>query len=107
MKKSIEKPSAEAKALSLFLMAYKAKDPSYKEKSKRINRQWDLVKANELSKDDYMAEVQTMLTSYGGYDEVIEKTIKFYIENTGEWKPRGDDKYSVDANKIADQILNK
>jgi hypothetical protein len=54
-----------------------------------------------------MEEVQNMLTSYGGYDEVIEKTVRFYIENTGEWKSRGDDKYSIDAKKIADQILNK
>ena len=43
MKKTSEKPSPEAKALSLFLMAYKTKDPVYKEKSKRINRLWSLV----------------------------------------------------------------
>ena len=107
MEKNPEKPSPEAKALSLYLMAYKVKDSSYKEKAKRINRMWDLVKSNELSKVDYMEEVQNMLTSYGGYDEVIEKTVRFYIENTGEWKSRGDDKYSIDAKKIADQILNK
>lgn len=106
MKKIIEKPSPEAKALSLFLMAYKSKDPIYKEKSKRINRQWDLVQINELSKDEYMEEVNSMLDSYGGYSEVIKKTIQFYIETTGEWKSRGDDKYSIDAKLIADQ-LNK
>ena len=39
MKKDIKKPSPEAKALSFFLMAYKTKDPIYKEKSKRINKQ--------------------------------------------------------------------
>jgi len=105
--KNIEKPTPEAKALSLFLMAYKNIDPSYKEKSKRINRQWDLVKTNQLSKEDYMAEVQDMLTSYGGYNEVIEKTVNYYIETTGEWKSRGEDKYSLDAKKIADRILNK
>lgn len=107
MKNTIEKPTPEAKALSLFLMAYKAIDPSYKEKSKRINRQWDLVKTNQLSKDDYMEEVNTLLNSFGGYTEVIEKTVKYYIENTGEWKSRGEDKYSLDAKKIADGILNK
>ena len=32
-----QKPSKEAKALSLFLMAYKSVNPVYKEKSKRIN----------------------------------------------------------------------
>jgi len=105
--KNIDKPTPEAKALSLFLMAYKNIDPSYKEKSKRINRQWDLVKTNQLSKEDYMAEVQDMLTSFGGYTEVIEKTVNYYIENTGEWKSRGEDKYSLDAKKIADGILNK
>ncbi len=107
MKKNIEKPSPEAKALSLFLMAYKTIKPIYKEKSKRINRLWDLVKNNELSRSDYMEEVQNMLTSYGGYSEVVEKTVRFYIEKTGEWKLQGDDKYSLDAKKIADKILDK
>ena len=54
MKKNIEKPSPEAKALSLFLMAYKTKDPIYKDKSKRMNRLWDLVTMNKLSKSDYI-----------------------------------------------------
>lgn len=107
MSKNIEKPSPEVKALSLFLMAYKTKNPLYKEKSKRINRQWDLVKTNQLSKSDYMAEVQSMLTSYGGYSEVVEKTVKFYIEKTGEWNYQGNDKYGQDAQKIADEILKK
>ncbi len=107
MKKSIEKPSPEAKALSLFLMAHKTINPIYKEKSKRINRMWDLVKINELSKNDYMEEVQNMLTSYGGYSEVVEKTVRYYIEKTGEWKLQGDDKYCIDAKQIADKILNK
>jgi len=95
MTKKIEKPSPEAKALSLFLMAYKTKNPIYKEKSKRINRLWDLVKLDKLSRSDYIEEVQNMLTSYGGYSEVVEKTVRFYIEKTGEWKLQGDDKYSL------------
>ena len=107
MKKKIEKPSPEAKALSLFLMAYKTIDPVYKEKSKRINKLWDLVIRGDLSKSDYIEEVQKMLTSYGGYSEVVEKTVRFYIEKTGEWKLQGDDKYCLDARQIADKILNK
>lgn len=107
MTKNTEKPSPEAKALSLFLMAYKTKDPIYKEKSKRINKLWDLVKADELSRDDYNKEVQNMLTSYGGYAEVVEKTVKFYIEKTGEWKLQGDDKYCMDAKLVVDKIMTK
>ena len=107
MNKKIEKPSPEAKALSLFLMAYKTTNPIYKEKSKRINRLWDLVKIDELSRSDYIEEVQNMLSSYGGYSEVVEKTVRFYIEKTGEWKLQGDDKYCLDAKQIADKILNK
>jgi hypothetical protein len=83
--KKPEKPSPEAKALSLFLMAYKTTSPAYKEKAKRINRQWDLVMAEELSKSDYLEDVKSMLNSYGGYAEVVEKTVRFYIEKTGEW----------------------
>jgi len=107
MKKKSEKPSPEAKALSLFLMAYKTTNPIYKEKSKRINRLWSLVIKDELSKNDYLEEVQNMLTSYGGYSEVVEKTVRFYIEKTGEWKLEGNDKYCLDAKKIADKIQNK
>jgi hypothetical protein len=107
MKKNTEKPSPEAKALSLFLMAYKTLNPIYKEKSKHINRLWDLVIIDKLSRNDYIEEVQNMLTSYGGYSEVIEKTVRFYIEKTGEWKLQGDDKYCLDAKQIADKILNK
>lgn len=101
------KPSPEAKALSLFLMAFKKTNPIYKEKSKRINKLWDQVKANELSNSDYFEEVQKMLASCGGYDSVIEKTVKHYIETTGEWKLVGDDKYCTDAKKISDQILKQ
>ena len=107
MKKNTEKPSSEAKALSLFLMAFKSVDPAYKEKAKRINRQWDLVVKGELGKDEYLVEVQDMLSNFGGYDQVVEKTVQFYIEKTGEWKLQGEDKYCSDAKKIADKILNK
>ena len=107
MKNNTEKPSPEAKALSLFLMAYKTIDPIYKEESKRINKQWDLVKVDKLSMSDYMGKVRNMLTSYGGYSEVVEKTVRFYIEKTGKWTLQGDDKYCLDAKQIADKILNK
>ena len=107
MKKQTEKPSKEVKALSLFLMAFKTKDPSYKEKAKRINRQWDLVVANELSRNTYMEEVENMLASFGGYAEVVEKTVRYYIGKTGEWTLNGDDQYSIDAKKVADKILTK
>ena len=106
MNKKNIKPTPEAKALSLFLMAYKTIDPSYKEKSKRINRLWTLVLSDELKKEDYMEEVNYILTSYGGYDEVVEKTVRYYIEKTGEWKLKGDDKYCVDAKIIADKLLS-
>ncbi len=107
MTKKNEKPSPEAKALSLFLMAYKTINPIYKEKAKRMNRLWSLVLADEFSRTEYVEEVQNTLTSYGGYSEVVEKTVKFYIEKTGEWKLEGDDKYCQDAKKIADEILKK
>ena len=107
MKKTIGKPSPEAKALSLFLMAHKTTSPIFKDKARRINRLWDLVKSDELSKSDYMEEVQNMLTFYGGYLEVVEKTVRFYIEKTGEWKLQGDDKYCLDAKQIADEIMKK
>lgn len=107
MKSKTVKPSAEAKALSLFLMAYKTIKPIYKEQLKRINKLWDLVKLNELSKSDYMEAVQNMLTLYGGYDAVVEKTVQYYIEKTGEWKLEGNDKYCNDAKQIADKIMTK
>ena len=107
MKKPVEKPTTEAKALSLFLMAFKSIEPMYKEKLKRINRQWDLVTLNEISKNTYAKEVQAMLVSFGGYKEVVEKTVKYYIDKTGEWNATGDDKYSADAQKIADKLLKK
>lgn len=103
----MNKPTPEAKALSLFLMAHKKMNSSYKEKAKRINKQWSLVIAGELSKSVYMEEVQNTLAAYGGYSEVIEKTVRFYIDTTGEWKLKGDDKYCLDAQKIADKILKE
>ncbi len=105
MAKSTEKPSPEVKALSLFLMAFKKKSPAYQEKSKRINNLWNKVVANELSKSKYLEEVQNMLASFGGYSVVVEKTVKHYIEKTGEWKLEGNDKYCIDAKKVADKIL--
>ena len=107
MKKNTEKPTSEAKALSLFLMYYKTIDPIYKEKSKRINKQWDRVRNDELSRADYLEEVQSMLTEYGGYSDVVEKTVKYYIDKTGEWKLQGEDKYCLDAKTVADKILKK
>ena len=107
MKKPAEKPSPEAKALSLFFMAYKTKDPIYKEKAKYINRQWDLLKAKEVSRNNYAKEVQKMIDSYGGYSAVVEKTVKYYIEKTGEWKLEGDDQYCQDAREVANKLLNK
>ena len=106
-KKNIEKPSTEAKALSLFLMAYKTIKPIYKEKSKRMNKLWDMVALGKIQKSEYVDEVQKMLESYGGYDEVVMKTVKFYIKKTGEWTLQGDDKYCQDAKLVADKILNK
>ena len=103
----MKKPSPEAKALSLFLMAFKKTNPGYKDKSKWINKRWDQVLSGELSKDDYNKDVQTLLTSYGGYAEVIEKTVRFYIESTGEWTLQGDDKYCADAKVVAEKILKQ
>ena len=88
-------------------MAYKSKDPIYKEKLKRINKRWDLVKTNVISKTDYMAEVLSMLESYGGYTAVVEKTVQYYIDKSGEWKLKGDDRYCTDAKEIADKLLKK
>lgn len=101
------KPTAEAKALSLFLMAYKTIKPIYKENAKHINRLWDLVKLEKMSKNDYMEEVQKMLESFGGYSQVVEKTVRYYIDKTGEWKAQGDDKYNQDAKLVADRLLKK
>jgi hypothetical protein len=107
MRNSTIKPTPEAKALSLFLMAYKTKDPIYKEKSKRINKLWDMVRDDEMTMSDYMEEVKSLLTSYGGYNVVVEKTVRYYIEKTGEWKLKGEDKYCEDAQKVAGKILKK
>ena len=106
MKKNVEKPTPEAQALSLFLMAFKTVKPVYKEQSKRISRLWGLVIADELTMDDYMEKVNSMLKLNGGYEAVVEKTVRFYIDKTGEWKLKGDDKYCADAQEIADRILS-
>ena len=107
IKNNIEKPAPEVKALSLFLMAFKSTDLIYKEKSNRISKLWERVKSDKMSQVEYMEEVQKMLASYGGYSEVIEKTVRFYIKKTGEWTLKGDDKYCVDAQEIANKILKK
>lgn len=104
---STVKPTPEAKALSLFLMAYKTKDPKYKETSKRINKMWDLVMEGEISRTNYNDEILNLLTSFGGYAVVVEKTVRFYIKKTGVWKLKGEDKYCEDAQKVADEILKK
>lgn len=106
MKNNLEKPTHEAKALSLFLMAYKSTNPIYKEKSKRMNRLWSLVLKDELALEAYMEEVLSTLKAYGGYLEVVEKTVEFYIKKTGEWKLEGEDKYCKDAQQIANKILS-
>ncbi|MDD2982032.1 MAG: hypothetical protein PHQ74_01465 [Crocinitomicaceae bacterium] len=105
MTKNTEKPTPEAKALSLFLMAFKKTNSAYKENAKSINRLWDMVMADEISKEEYLEAVQTMLESYGGYAEVVEKTVQHYINTTGEWKLKGDDQYCQDAQEFADKIM--
>jgi hypothetical protein len=107
MSNILDKPSPEAKALSLFLMAYKTASPEHKEKYKRIKKQWGKVINKELSSEEYTQEVQDTLESYGGYKEVIEKTVQFYIEKSGEWTLKGDDQYCIDAQNMADKILNQ
>lgn len=107
MKKDTIKPLPEAKALSLYLMAFKNAKPINKENAKRINKQWGRVKLESLSMKDYMEEVQSMLNSYGGYDKVVEDTVWYYIKKTGKWELEGNDKYCMDAKRIADEILRK
>jgi hypothetical protein len=48
-----------------------------------------------------------MLTLLGGYEEVVEKTVKYYIDKTGKWTLKGDDKYCLDAQAVADRIQHK
>ena len=107
MKKNTEKPSPEAKALSLFLMALKTTNPTYKEQSKRINRLWSLVQSDEMEMSEYLEKVNSMISLNGGYEQVVEKTVRYYIEKTGEWKLKGDDKYCQDAQGVADRVLKK
>tara|TARA_B100001778_G_C18539177_1_gene607436 strand:+ start:699 stop:1022 length:324 start_codon:yes stop_codon:yes gene_type:complete len=102
-----QKPTPEAKALSLFLMAYKSYDNKYKEMLKRINKRWDMVRSEDLDKEIYLKEVQGMLDENGGYEEVIEKTVRFYIKKSGDWTLKGEDKYCKDAQAIADKVQKK
>jgi len=106
MEENREKPTPEAKALSLFLMAYKSTNQTYKDKARHIKNRLDLVMAGKLDKDTYQNEVKSTLASYGGYTEVIEKTVQFYIDKFGEYKSQGDDKYSKDAQAIAEKLMS-
>jgi len=54
-----------------------------------------------------LEEVQSTLESFGGYLEVVEKTVRFYLEKTGEWTLQGDDQYCKDAQQIAEKILKE
>ncbi len=103
----MNKPTPEAKALSLFLMTFKSTNPECKAKSIHMNRLWDLVKADKMNQTRYAGEVQNTLNLFGGYAAVMEKTVEFYIKKTGVWQSNGNDKYSRDAKKIAEKILNK
>ena len=102
-----QKPTPEAKALSLFLMVYKSYDNKYKEMLKRINKRWDMVRSEDLDKEIYLKEVQGMLDENGGYEEVIEKTVRYYIKKSGDWTLKGEDKYCKDAQAIADKVQKK
>jgi len=66
-----------------------------------------MVINGELSMDDYLEKVGSMVRLLGGYSAVVEKTVKFYINKTGEWSLKGDDKFCIDAQEVADRILNK
>lgn len=99
------KPTPEAKALSLFLMAYKSTNQTFKDKARQMRNRWDSVLAGDLDKDAYLEEVKTALEAYGGYTKVIEKTVKFYIDKFGEYKSQGEDKYAADAQAIADKLM--
>jgi len=106
MKNKAEKPSPEAKALSLYLMAFKNTKPQNRENARRINKQWERVKHEELSKEAYyMEEVQEMLKSYGGYAKVVEETVWHFVKKTGKWTLEGEDKYCVDAQQFAEKIM--
>lgn len=102
-----DKPAPEVKALSLYLMAFKKTDPACNESSKRMNKMWRQVTVGDRDKKHYLKEVENMLQSYGGYTEVLEKTVRFYIETTGEWKLEGEDKYCKDAQRFAEKIMNQ
>lgn len=104
MSDNTQKPTKEAKALSLFLMAFKGKKPIYKEKLKRINRVWNLVKNEEFPDEEYQKEVNELLSEYGGYAAVVEKTVQHYINTSGGWNLNGEDEYNADAQKVADKI---
>ncbi len=107
MKRIAEKPTPEAKALSLFLMDFKSSSHTHKEKARQMNKLWDQVNMEKMTKAEYWEQVRKALASFGGYTAVVEKTVRFYIEKTGTWKLNGNDKYCLDAKKIADQIMKE
>ncbi len=107
MENKREKPTPEAKALSLYLMAHKKTSPNHKEKSRRLNKLWSQVLTNDIDLKAYLYEVGKMLKSFGGYSKVVEDTVSFYINKTGEWKLEGEDKYCLDAKEVADKLLKK
>ncbi len=107
MKDKRDKPSPEAKALSLFLMAYKNTSPEHKKESRRISKLWSAVNNNELELKEYLEEVHITLDAFGGYNEVVGKTVKHYIDKTGKWSLNGDDQYCQDANAFAAAMEKK
>lgn len=107
MKDNTIKPTPEAKALSLYLMAFKNSKTLHKGQAKRMNKQWDRVKNGDLSMEEYLDEVHNMISTFGGYAKIIEETVWFYIRKTGEWNLKGDDKYCQDAQKAAKRILSE
>ena len=105
MEDNKQKPTPEAKALSLFLMAFKSENQQYKDKARQMKNRRDLVMAGELDPDKYQNEVKGTLATYGGYTKVIEKTVQYYIDKFGEYKSQGDDKYAKDAQAIAENLI--
>ena len=82
MKKNNHTPTPEAKALSLYLMAFKASNPALKEQAKRMNKEWDRVKEALLTKEDYAVKVESILRSHGGYDKVLKDTVYHFIKKS-------------------------
>ncbi len=105
MEDNKQKPTPEAKALSLFLMTFKSENQQYKDKARQVKNRRDMVLSGDLDKDKYQNEVKGILATYGGYTKVIEKTVQHYINKFGEYKSQGDDKYAKDAQAIAEKLM--